>query len=55
VGQAAVGNAGAGKLKGDFAAGEVFELADQVALATSLVDFGRVKVGAEVVEAGVGI
>jgi hypothetical protein len=39
----------------DLAAGELFELADEVALAALLIDPGFVVAGAEVVVAGVGV
>jgi hypothetical protein len=48
------GQCGCG-VEGDLAAGEVFQLADQVALAPRLVDSGRVEVGAEIMEARVGV
>jgi hypothetical protein len=53
VGQATVVRCGYGG-EGDLVAAEVFELADEVALAARLVESRRVEVGTEVVEAGVG-
>jgi hypothetical protein len=44
---------GAG-LEDDLLAGEVFELADEVALAASLIDLGGVEVGSEILVAGCG-
>jgi hypothetical protein len=49
------GGSGGGWGEGDFAAGEVFELADEVAFAASFVDPGFVEVGSEVLVVLVGV
>jgi ABC-type transporter Mla subunit MlaD len=42
-------------LEGDLLAGEMFKLADEVALSALFADSGVVVVGSEVVIAGVGV